>query len=558
MRAVIESAGGCALHDLGIAGAGRLIRSRQLSPVELVRASIERVERFDCSVQAFITFTADIALKQAAAAEREITSGGYRGAMHGIPFALKDLYDTAGILTSANSRLYADNIPRQDAGAVTKLYDAGAVLLGKLKTHEFAQGGPATDLPWPPARNPWNVDHFTGGSSSGSAAAVAAGFVPASLGTDTGGSIRGPASLCGVAGLRPTYGLVSRYGVIPNSYTFDACGPLARTAEDCAIVLQAIAGYDARDPASVDAVVPDFRAALRTDLRGVRIAVVRHFWEEDLQAHPDVARAMETSLDVLRDLGAELKVIRLRPLQEYYDVRNIIALSELLSIQHRDLMERPDDYCADFLGRGLAACLFQSLDYVEAQRERRVMEAEMRALYGTYDAFVTAASPGPAPRLDAYRTSGYWKRPNITTPFSISAGPALAICNGFSATGLPLGLQIAGRPFDDATVLAVGHAYEKSTRWSDSRPMLSEGPAHPLSLTAETAGAEPIDEDMRALVLVLAHRAGLELSEKHFELLCRAAPYAIGMTERVRRRRKPSEEPANVFRHQAEKEEARI
>lgn len=546
---------GAALHELSIAEASVLIRTHRLSPVELVRALIARIERFDHGVNAFITFTADLALKQAYAAEREIMAGDYRGPMHGIAFGLKDLYETAGILTSANSKLYLDNIPTRDATAVRKLYESGAVLLGKLNTHEFAQGGPAADLPWPPARNPWNPDHFTGGSSSGSAAAVAAGFVPAALGTDTGGSIRGPASLCGIAGLRPTYGLVSRHRVVPNSYTFDACGPMCRSVEDCAITLQAIAGHDPNDPASVEGPVPDYRSALRTWLRGLKIAVIRHFWEEDLPAHPDVRRAMENSLEVLRDLGAKLEVVRLRPLQEYYDVRNIIALSELMAVQHRDLIDNTHQYCLDFLGRGLAACLFQSLDYVEAQRERRLMEAEIRALYRTYDAFLSAASPGPAPRLDAYCTSGYWERPNITTPFSISGGPALSVCNGFSAAGLPLGLQIGGKPLDDATVLAIGHAYESAAGWVNRRPVLSDRPLEALSLEAQPGQDEPADEDVRASVRAMARRAGFELSERHFETLLRAAPYALQMTERLRRRRKPSEEPANVYRHPTEQQE---
>jgi aspartyl-tRNA(Asn)/glutamyl-tRNA(Gln) amidotransferase subunit A len=534
-------------HELGIAEAAALIRGRRLSPVELVKALLARIERFDRGVSAFITLTAESALKEARAAEQDILTGRYRGPLHGIPYALKDLYDTAGVLTTANSKLYARRIPAADATAVAKLRDAGALLLGKLKTHEFAQGGPATDLPWPPARNPWDLERFTGGSSSGSAAAVAAGFVPASLGTDTGGSIRGPASLCGIVGLRPTYGLVSRHGVFPNSYTFDACGPMARSVEDCAIVLQAIAGFDENDPASARADVPDYSGALRTDLRGVRIAVLRHFWEEDLPAQDDVRSAMEASLKVLQDLGARLDVVRLRPLREYYDVRNVIALSELMAIQHRDLIERPGDFCLDFLGRGLAACLFQSLDYVEAQRERRVMEAEMRALYGTYDAFVSPASPAPAPRLDAYRTSGYWERPNITTPFSISGGPAVSVCNGYNGSGLPLGLQIGGRPFDDRTVLAIGHAYETATDWKGRRPELSDRAPSPLEIPAEEAPSP--DPALEALVQTMAARAGFRLGARHFEALFRAAPHALAMSGRLRRRRNPGDEPSNTYKH---------
>ncbi|HYC47265.1 MAG TPA: amidase [Burkholderiales bacterium] len=545
---------GSGLHDLTIAAAGELLRNGEISAVELTRALLERIERYDRSVNAFITVTAELALEQAAAADREIGGGRRRGRLHGIPFALKDLYDTAGVLTTANSKLYATHVPAHDATAVSRLYAAGGILLGKLKTHEFAQGGPATDLPWPPARNPWDTARFTGGSSSGSAAAVAAGFVPVSLGTDTGGSIRGPAALCGLAGLRPTYGLVSRWGVFPNSYTFDACGPIARTAEDCAIVLQAIAGFDANDPASARVVVPDYPELLRTDLRGLRIGVLRHFWEEDLPAHADVRGAMERALDVLRALGAELHTVRVRPLQEYYDVRNVIALSELMAVQHADLVERPDDYCMDFLGRGLAASLFQSLDYVEAQREGRRMAQELRALYPSFDAFVSPSSPGPAPKLSEYRTAGYWQRPNITTPFSITGGPALSVCNGFSEEGLPLGLQIGGKPFDDATVLAIGHAYERATRWFERRPALAEGPPPPIDIRSEVNVPAEVDNAMRQHVQACAQGAGLRLSQRHLEALYCAAPHALAMVRRLRRRRSPSEEPANVFKHETEEE----
>src|SRR5438309_9631281 len=256
------------------------IAARKLSPLELVEALIQRVEQYDSQTRAFITRTFDLARQQARAAEAEIAAGRYRGALHGIPFALKDIYDTKGILTSGHSRVFIDRVPREDATTTAKLYDAGAVLLGNLATHEMAHAGPSFDLPWPPARNPWNLVHFSGGSSSGSGAAVAAGMMPVALGSDTGGSIRGPASLCGVVGLMPTFGLVSRAGVISNSYTFDHCGPLARTVEDCAVVLQALAGYDAKDAGSLRRPSASYREALGDDLRGVKIGVLRHHWEQ--------------------------------------------------------------------------------------------------------------------------------------------------------------------------------------------------------------------------------------------------------------------------------------
>src|SRR3989449_5535517 len=326
------------LTDLSTAELSSLIAARTLSPVELVEALIRRVEDYDAQTHAFIMPTFDLARRQAREAEAEIASGSYRGVLHGIPFALKDIYDTAGVLTSGHSRVFIDRIPSEDATATTRLYDAGAVLLGKLATHEMAHAGPSFDLPWPPARNPWDLARFTGGSSSGSGAAVAAGLVPMALGSDTGGSIRGPASLCGVAGLMPTFGLVGRGGVLPNSYTFDHCGPLAHCVEDCAIVLQVIAGFDPRDAGSFKRDIPEYRAALRQDLKGLRIGVLRHHWEEDLPASEDVHKAMAEALHVLKSLGATLEDCGVRTLQHYFDVKVIIAETEIFSIHQPDLI----------------------------------------------------------------------------------------------------------------------------------------------------------------------------------------------------------------------------
>src|SRR6185436_10170819 len=322
------------LHFSTIARASELIRSRKLSPVELAQAYLKRIADLDPQLRAYITLTADLALAQARAAEQEIANGRYRGPLHGIPFGLKDIYSTRGILTSAHSKVCADNIPAEDATTTRKLREAGAVLLGKLATHEFAHGGPSFDLQWPPARNPWNLEHFTGGSSSGSGAAVAAGLAPFALGSDTGGSIRGPASLCGIAGLMPTYGLVSRAGVIPNSFTFDHCGPMARTVEDCAILLQAIAGFDAKDAGSIEAEIPDYRAALRRDIKGVRIGVLRHYWEKDMPAHPDLAKAMDAAIDQFKKLGAKVEDCQTRPMQDSFDTKVLIGESEIYSIHY--------------------------------------------------------------------------------------------------------------------------------------------------------------------------------------------------------------------------------
>ena len=540
------------LHDLTIAEGARLLGAKRLSPVEWTEALLARIEALDAQLDAFIAVTADAAMEQAKAATAEIAAGRRLGPMHGVPFGLKDIYDTAGIPTTAGSRVFLDRVPDRDATTTAKLLQAGGVLLGKLATHEFAQGGPNFDLPWPPARNPWNREHFTGGSSSGSGAAVAAGLLPGALGSDTGGSVRIPAALCGIAGLKPTYGLVSRHGVIPNSYTFDTCGPMARTVEDCAILLQAIAGHDAGDPSSAGRPPPDYRAGLDGDIRGLRVGVLRHFWEEDLTADPEVAAAMEAALEVLSGLGAVLEDARMHPLQDYYDVKIVIAESEIYAIHENDFRERAGDFGADFLTRVLPACLLGATEYVQAQRQRRRMLLEVTEhyeLYERYDVLVTIGAATPAPRLDAYRMGTYWENPNVTTPFNVTGGPALVLCNGFSSAGLPLSLQIIGRPFEDATVLRVGHAYERATSWRDRRPELTEGSTPvPITPREPPRGMPDMDPETRTIVEGCAARAGLGLTDERFAMLCRGAAPALAMARRLRGPRPREEEPANVFR----------
>lgn len=535
---------------LTIAEAARLIERRELSPVRLVEHLLSRVSALDCQVNAFITLCGDRALEQAHQAEREIAAGRYRGPMHGIPFALKDVIETDGIPTTAHSGVLKEHVPKRDATVVTKLYNAGAILLGKAATHEFAHGGPSFDLPWPPARNPWNLGHFTGGSSSGSAAAVAAGFVPAALGTDTGGSIRIPAALCGVTGLKPTYGLVSRHGVIPNSYTFDHCGPLAWTAEDCALVLQAIAGHDPSDPASSTHTVPDYREALQADLAGIRIGVVRHFWEEDLPVAATVSAALDAACEVLRGLGANLEPVRVRPLQEYTDVKNLISGAELFSVHQQLLIDRAQDLGAIMRSRILAFCAFQATDYVQAQRQRLRLIREIERLYGRYDLFLTA-TPGPAPPLDAHRAIGLqekWEKPKFTAFASVTGGPAVAVCNSFDSAGMPLAFEISGRPFDDGAVLRAAHAYQRATPWRSRRPKLAAGEPAPLVATTDSAAAPAaIDERLRSYLDMLAERAGLRLTQSQHAELYEAAPHALAMAHRIARDHGWDDVPANIF-----------
>ena len=535
------------LHDLSIGHLGELIAARKLSPVELVETLIRRVEEYDEQTHAFITPTFDLAQRQARKAEAEIAAGHYRGALHGIPFALKDIYDTKGILTSGHSRIFIDRVPSEDATTTAKLYAAGAVLLGKLATHEMAHAGPSFDLPWPPARNPWHLAHFTGGSSSGSGAAVAAGLVPVALGSDTGGSIRGPASHCGVVGLMPTFGLVSRAGVITNSYTFDHCGPLARTVEDCALVLQALAGYDPSDAGSVRRPIPAYREVLGQDLRGLRIGVLRHHWEADIPASDDVRHAMESALEVLRRLGAELEECRVRPLASYFDVKIIIAESEIFSVHEKSLRARPQDFGADFRSRALPSVLFTAHDYVQAMREHRRMMMEMEPLYRRFDAFVTAGL-GEAPKLADYRSVSFWQKPSLLTAWNVTGQPVLQLPNGFGRNGLPLGMQIVGRPFEEPTILRVGHAYEQATEWHRRRPGLVAGAAAPTVIPPPVlSGSAESDTHTRDLCVQAARRAGLQLDELMQAQLLEGAPYALGMVQRLRRDHDLQHEPANVF-----------
>ena len=536
------------LHDLSIAEAARLIQCGQLSPVELTQALLDRIHRLDHRVNAFITLSAERALESARAAEAEIRRGQSRGPLHGIPFGLKDIYETAGLLTSGGSAVCASHVPAQDSTVARKLREAGAVLLGKLQTHEFAHGGPSFDLPWPPSRNPWDLWRFTGGSSSGSGAALAAGFVPAAMGSDTGGSIRGPASFCGITGLMPTYGLVSRAGVMPNSFTFDHCGPMARSAEDCAILLQSIAGYDAADAGSIRHPPVDYRAALAQPLRGLRIGVLRHYWEEDIPATPEHARALEDAVKVFESLGAQVATARIRPVQDGFDIKVVIAESEIFSIHQDNLIRSPEKFGRDFLGRALPACVFQSADYVQALREHRRYLDELQPVFEQFD-LLLASGFGAAPRFEEYRSENFWLKSNVCTPANTGRTPTLALPCGFSGSGLPLGMQLIGRAGSDARVLQAGHAFQQATDWHRRRAALQEGPALPAPDASTNAPrASTLSAAQQTHVEQMARQAGLKLGEREMKILLETAPHALAMAARLRKPRGMMAQPSLVFR----------
>jgi len=460
---------------LTVAEAGRAIAEGRLSPIAMTEAYLERIDALDGELHSYVTVLHDAAR----AAAREIAAGRSRGPLHGIPIGLKDIYKTNGIRTTAGSRRYEHHVPEEDAESWVRLRDAGAILLGKHETHEFAIGGPDFGLPFPPARNPWNTAHYPSGSSSGSAVAVAAGLCAAAMGSDTGGSIRGPAAYCGIVGLKPTYGRVSRRGVFPLSYSLDHCGPLTRTVEDCAILMQALAAYDPQDPASADVPVPDYRAALTPRLDGLRIGVIRHFHERDAadfgaDSAPSAAYvgAFNAACRTLESLGARLVDLHLSPLIAYLDANRLIMLAEAYALHEADFRERPHLFGRLMFARvGLGAFL-TAADYVEALRQRRELTVEFARALADVDAAISANATGPAPRIDQVPFWGVYERASYTGPYNLTGSPALSVPIGFE-DGLPLAFQIAGKPFDEAGVMRVGHAFEQATEFHRQRPRMA-------------------------------------------------------------------------------------
>jgi aspartyl-tRNA(Asn)/glutamyl-tRNA(Gln) amidotransferase subunit A len=463
------------LHFLTIAGASRRIARRELSPVELTEAYLQRIAAVDDQLQSFVTLTADLSRRQAREAEAEIMRSGPRSPLHGVPYCLKDIVETAGVRTTAQSKLLADHVPAQDAVVAAKLAAAGGILLGKTATWEFAHGGPSWDTLFPPARNPWNTEHHPAGSSSGSAAAVAAGLAPATIGSDTGGSIRGPAAACGIAGIKPTYGLVSRRGVLPNCFSHDHVGPLAWTSEDVAILLSIVAGYDREDPGSADMQSKDYTGGLDAPIRGLVVGVPWRWLEEEVPLTPESRAGFDAALAVFRDLGVEVRAVEPPRMQLFNDAKKVIAMAELYSIHEKDLKTRPELFGDSLRYRIIAGGLIRAEDYVQATRVRRDLAIALQRVFATIDLMLLPTGE-PAGKLEPVPHSSLFTGPSYTTAFNVGGNPALSVCSGFAANGMPQALQIVGRLFDDATVLRAGHAYESATAWRDRRPVLNASP----------------------------------------------------------------------------------
>jgi aspartyl-tRNA(Asn)/glutamyl-tRNA(Gln) amidotransferase subunit A len=455
---------------MSAAEAGRKITAKELSSAELTDALLARTEAIDGKLNAYIRLLGDTARSMAKEADAAVAKGEVKGPLHGVPVALKDIIDLEGVHTTAHSKLLLDNVAKSDAFVTARLKDAGCVITGKLATHEFAIGGPAFDLPFPPARNPWNPEHHPGGSSSGAGTSVAAGMVPAALGSDTGGSVRNPASCCGIVGIKPTYGRVSRMGVVPLSFSLDNVGPLTRTVEDNALMLGAIAGFDPKDPASDPRPVPDYMADLKKGVKGLKIGLIRHFYNEDLIADEEMAASIEATAKLLESMGAEVKEIRLPPLSQYAACNRVILLSEAYAIHQKDLKTRPGDYSATTRRRILPGAFMSGADYVNALRMREKLVAAFNEAMEGLDAAVTASSMEPPVNMaDMQEVERTYAR-QARAPFNLTGNPAIAIPTGLHSNGLPLALQIVGRAFDEAMCFRVAWAVEQELNVGVQRP----------------------------------------------------------------------------------------
>jgi aspartyl-tRNA(Asn)/glutamyl-tRNA(Gln) amidotransferase subunit A len=448
------------------------IEQRAISPVELTEAYLRRLERHEDTLHTYLTVTAEQANDEARRAEQEITRGLYRGRLHGIPVGLKDLFDTAGVRTTAGSRILADRVPTQDSTVTSRLHAAGAILLGKHMMHEFASGLPEPGDYFPAPRNPWDLERTPGGSSSGTGAALAAGLCAGGMGSDTGGSIRNPSSYCGIVGLKPTYGLVSRRGVIALSWTLDHAGPMARTVADVAMLLQAVAGYDPADPASADVQVPEYLSALTGSAHGIRIGVPRSDLEKTEGIEPDVLEAFYEAVDVLGKLGAELRDVEIPIIDHARVVQPTIMLAEAATFHERWLRDRRHEYGRSFRDRVTSGLFYSATDYIQALRGRALVCRELEALMATVDLIAAPTVPRAAPTYAEDADTPARLRGHFTGIFNLTGQPSISVPCGFDHRGLPIGLMLSGRAFDERSVFRAADAYERATDWHLRRPPL--------------------------------------------------------------------------------------
>ena len=465
------------LHYMSAWELSGLIRRREVSPVEVVEACLARIEETEPTLNSFITLTPDQARAAARRAEDEIGRGNYRGPLHGIPVGLKDLFNTAGVKTTSGTRIYDNFVPDEDCTVASKFGRAGAILLGKLNMHPLAFGPTGENGDYGHMHNPWNPERITGGSSGGSGSAAAAGQCTITMGSDTGGSVRIPAALCGIVGLKPTYGRVSRAGLTPLSWCLDHPGPMVRTVEDAALTMNVIAGHDPRDHATADAPVPDYTTALTGDIRGLRIGVVREYFETEID--PAVATLTQQAVAVLGELGAEIVEVSL-PLYEYAQPISNAILSAEATAAHRDILLSDGDKLYPQVRERLEEGFFISAaEYLRAQQARQVFCQQVAGLLENVDLLAGPVEPVTAPRILERRIEiGGEALPAVpmltkyTRVYNITGSPAISVPCGFGPDGLPVGLHLAGRNFDESTVLRAAYAYQQSTDWHTQRPPL--------------------------------------------------------------------------------------
>ncbi len=455
----------------------RLVEKKEISPVEIVDAHLSRIDATEPVLNSFITLLADASRSAAQQAEKDIQAGRYKGPLHGIPVALKDLYNTGGVRTTSGSKIFDTFVPSEDCTVAAKFQQAGAVLLGKLNMHPFAYGPTGENADYGHMHNPWDPDRVTGGSSGGSGSATAAGQCTITTGSDTGGSIRIPAALCGIVGLKPTYGLVSRYGLTPLSWSLDHPGPMTRTVEDAAITMNVIAGHDPKDVASANVDIPDYTSALTGDVKGLKIGIVKEYFEAPLD--PEVRKAVMEAIGQLESMGAEVREVSFPMYNQSQAISSAVLMSEATAY-HRDLLESDDQSIYEPVRQRLESGLFISAaDYLRAQQARTLLDRESRKLLDEVDLLAGPTEPVTAPEILSSRVMAGEQEIGVvgaltqyTRPYNINGFPAISVPCGFSQSNMPIGLQLAGRPFDELTVLRAAHAYEQATDWHTRRPPL--------------------------------------------------------------------------------------
>ena len=453
----------------------KLVQNKEISPVEIIEAHLTRIDATEPVLNSFITLLADEARGAALQAEKDIQAGRYKGPLHGIPVALKDLYDTGGVRTTSGSRIFDNFIPTEDCTVAAKFQQAGAILVGKLNMHPFAYGPTGENLDYGHMHNPWNPDMVTGGSSGGSGSAAAAGQCTITTGSDTGGSIRIPAALCGIVGLKPTYGLVSRHGLTALSWSLDHPGPMTRTVEDAAITMNVIAGHDPKDVASAKVDIPDYTSALTGDIEGLRIGIVKEYFETPLD--PQVRKAVMDAIGLLESMGAEVKEVSYPMFNQSQAISSTVLMSEATAY-HRDLLEKDGHQIYEPVRQRLEAGLFISAaEYLRAQQARTIFDNQGRRLLDDVDLLAGPTEPVTAPRIMASKVMAGEQEVGVvgaltqyTRPYNINGFPAISVPCGFSDENMPIGLQLAGKPFDELTVLRAAHAYEQATDWHTRRP----------------------------------------------------------------------------------------